>query len=198
MRMTLELLIDELERLRDLPRKFGCCLEPHTVQDDLRNEDSIWHNHCDLAEEGLQIVRKRSSPQVERVHGDEKCAILFKSEIGVLNCQPYRLIILGTLDNNDELRDNREDVDLKPVELIEAYPSSTCSKALEELAHRLEVNRALTVEDIAVSCDHLRELFACFCLASAGWSNWRSTISIMQCQEERLEASLRQWSNDET
>ena len=59
----------------------------------------------------------------------------------------------GILDGVDLLRDDREDVHVDPVELVEARPRARLGQALQELAHRVIVDPVRAVEHHVLLAD---------------------------------------------
>jgi hypothetical protein len=84
--------------------------------------------------------------------------------------------MLTLLDHNYQLRNDGEDLNLKPIELIEAHPCCICSQALKEFGHRLIIDATLTIEDIAMPCKLFSQLLDCLCFACASRSYGSTSI----------------------
>ena len=70
-------------------------------------------------------------------------------------------------DGEQLLRDDREHLDVDPVELVEARPAARLRHAREELAHHLVVELVGAVEDDALDGDALGEVLGRLGLARA-------------------------------
>ena len=80
--------------------------------------------------------------------------------------------------------------------IIEADPRAIRGETFKELGHWVDIDRTLTVKDIAMPGNHLWQFLDRLSLARSYRANWSSTILVVQCQIERLENFLSQRSND--
>ena len=91
------------------------------------------------------------------------------------------------LDGKDLLRNNRQHLQIDPVELIEAGPGTARSESLEELAQRNVIQTVGAVEHDALLRNSLRKILGGFCFAGSSWTLGGSTQIQVQCTEQRPE-----------
>ena len=83
--MTFKLLRDKLECLSQFLGKSRRSSKSHAIENDLRYENGIGDDHCNLTEEGFEIIWQRCSSEDIWVHCDEKPTFLLKLERSTLN-----------------------------------------------------------------------------------------------------------------
>ena len=107
MNLILQLVVDDLEHATDLMCQASSFNETVAVEDDLRDELHIRHHHGNLAEQGSQVVGKRSSAHEEWIHRDEGCAVTLELQNGGVDLNELLFLQrLRRLNRNDVLRDD--------------------------------------------------------------------------------------------
>lgn len=90
-------------------------------------------------------------------------------------------------------------IDLSQFPLIRIFVFSDIpGEALEELAHRQEVQLVRAVEDYALNGERLREVLRRFRFTGSGWASWRTAELQMQSAGQRQVASIGQRSDHES
>ena len=85
---------------------------------------------------------------------------------------------------------DREDIDFKSIEFIEAAPRAIRGKPLKELGHWVQVDTALAVKHVAMPGRHLWQFLDRLSFACAYGPNRGSSILVMNGKEQRLENFL--------
>jgi len=98
----------------------------------------------------LEIVGQLLSAGVSGIHRDEDCTGRVDHQLRSFEVEARHALIDGDLDALDLLRDDRQNLQLNAVELVEARPGAGLRQTLEELAHRLVVQPVRTVEHHAL------------------------------------------------
>ena len=109
-RAEFKLLVEHLKQVCDLEGQGPRIREAIAVKDDLGDDHDIGHDHGDRSEQCFQIVRQRCSAHKERVHGDERGTVALEFQHSAINCDIAYPGSLGTLDDNNMLRNDGQDV----------------------------------------------------------------------------------------
>mgnify|MGYP000942281293 CR=1 FL=1 len=119
--------------------KYLSRVETFRHQHVLTNHLEVRHNHRDISEESLKVVRELGSSSVTWVHcnedtdrGDESHFIIFEENLGFIKDKT----VLNGLDLG---RYNGQDLDVDSVELIEAAPETCLDQTTEDDSHSLVV-----------------------------------------------------------
>lgn len=190
--LTAELLRAEPVGGDDLHGQRPAVVEAVRVQSVFRDERVIGHHHRHRAEERLQVVRQLGAAGVARIHRDEDRAGGIEVDLGALEDHLLGAGVDRALNREYLLRDDRQDLQVDAIELVEAGPGAARGEALEELAERDVVETLRAVEHHALLRHGLREVLRGLRLAGAGRSLGRAAEVQAQSAEESAVAAVRQ------
>lgn len=139
-------------RCRDFRGKGLSLHESKREQGDTCDERVIGHHHCDCSKKGFQVIRKLRSTSVSRVHRDEAIASEFQGNERSVKIKSLHLPVDSHLDALELLGDDRKDVFLNTIELVEAGPSTTGGESLEEFIHLNMIHLVGAIENDALPC----------------------------------------------
>ena len=134
---------------------------------------------------------------VARVHRDEDAARRLEPDRVPLKEESGDLGEERLPDGEQLLRDDREHLDVDPVELVEARPAARLRHAREELAHHLVVELVGAVEDDALDGDALGEVLGRLGLARACGARGRRAELDMQAARDGEPAAVGKRRNHE-
>ena len=162
-----ELLGREPEGAHELLCERLRLVEAEGEEANLRNQRVIGHHHRHRPVERLEVVGQLTAARVARVHRNEVGSGRVELHVGALEIEPLLLLDASVHDRKHLLRNDREHLDVDPVELVEARPRTRRAEPLEELAHRLVVEAVRAVEDDALLGERLGEVLDGLRLAGA-------------------------------
>lgn len=93
-----QLFLDQIKGFVQLESQFSGMWKADTIEQNFRDEHRVGNDHVNLAEEGFEIVRERSSTSMERIHGDKQGATLLKTNISVLNSYSRSQLVFSLLN----------------------------------------------------------------------------------------------------
>ena len=126
------------------------------------------------------------------IHGDEKAAVTIEGQNCALNLDLWGFVMLSIRKCNDQLRDDREHINLQAIELIEADPCPISCESFKELGHCRIIDLSLAIEHKAMSGHILAKLLDRLSLSCSCWADGRPSVLIVQSQKQRLEAPFCQ------
>ena len=111
--------------LTDLLGKCDSVLEATSIQQDLSDKHSVGYHHGDGSEQVLQVHGELCPTSIARVQRDEDSTVEIKWNLAVVKVDECHPCTDGVLDLDDDLGEEREDLGVESVELIEDDPCTS-------------------------------------------------------------------------
>ena len=193
-----KLLRAELISRNNLLGKIPRVQEPIAVEWDLGDHCIVRNHHRHRSKQGLKVIRKLTSACIPWVHRDEDIARSLQRNRRLVKDKRLFLVPLRCLDLKNLLSHDWKHLQLNPIKLIKARPTSIRRQSFKELGHSLRIQPLSAVKHHTMHSHSLGQILRWLSLARPGRS-FRSASQVeMHGWHEGPVAPVCEGGDDET